>query len=1718
MGLVTFPNYWFPSVRAHPIAGHLILRKKMLCEYDIMERTSRDRVVDYVLAKYMAKIEPPPVVPAECVDPPMQGMVVLSQAAQRMAIVEYHVRAFMRDYDAAQLRLEQRLDRPLDPWDDQRIIRGEYARAVREGRNPPPLRRDSVIDPRMDLPFWEDQPQTSVPVQPQAGEWRLDEDFFPPTPPIAEPVPSVPSVSSAEEEHVEDHSVASLLRAMGEINIPKGGVDYAVCIEAYAMLAADMMSCTKFADFAWTIYRFIQLKYNISIVDKSWRWIVDVVEEVVAKKSDGVTVQAGLFDASGMRNPCAATWDMMKNSEIVCKLKKVAGLISVLASCAMLKSNPTAAKFAKVWKQLELRATAADLLSQIISGITWIYDAMIPVLSGKMGIMDAFVQVEPARQMDLDFSKFMAHRDAALRDPSFDVAKLEQAYLHLAAMEENAIRLMKNTPIKSDRQTYVSQVIKVGKLKDEFLEMIMAQPLRKAPFSLLLHGSTSVGKSCAVGLLGPVLQENLGVSKGPRYVYNLNGDDKYMSGLQYMTNVIVMDDVANTAPAFVEKAPTSTIIDIINNNPRMAVMADVDSKGKIPICPAAVICTTNDRTLGSHTYSVLPLSVLRRFQVHMTVELKPEFCKEGTRMFNTSVVPSDHRYDIWDLTLEEAVEADPALAQNGSGRAPVTVAYRVLHDDDGPLHRVSMARAMRFIARRSRIHVLQQKALLSEAASIHVKRMCEHGIYEDVCDICVVEPVVDVQAGVLDVWRKPPPEAARPDLSGLWAIRKNACLALLVLKHRRENLGLFAGLQFAYGLMAFASTQRVLECTLLESIGLALVFGILFPSWRLFSALHQRAAQMKSIEVIRLLADVTSFETLITRARARLMSRTVVATMAMFGIACTMAVMGAMVQRRRKRVTPQGSRVSMPERVNTIPRPDPWRTPYVTPVLRNEDTITSTGGQMAALLAKKAAVMKLWTVEGKGTMCVTFPIRTNFWMAPFHVLESDHKMVTIQHVGSNHVNYQHTFVRAGSYTRVGRSDVAIVYVPGKGDQLDLVHYFASSRKLPGGKHQLKDTAVRIALAKLTKAVDQDNNEYIDVRRVTIGANATSGVVQPIGLPYSYEGCFYQVAGGTYDGLCGAPVCTEGSGPMLVGIHSAGKAGTPEGRCSVVTREEVLAAIDYATRPDTAQIQGAAMGNWIEALNDHDVDIVCTNDLPANPYTAYAEGDWEVLGRTSAQKRTFRSNVVTTPMSPLVAEKFGVPRAHGPPAYLDTWLPWNDFLRVTGNSCALPQDKLDLAYLDYKTKIFDGLRELEHLRDTIHPITWDAVVGGADGVSGCYSMNMKASAGFPWSRPKAEFFPLDPEKIVLGQSMPRHIPDWILEGVEALEEKAARGERLYSPHRGNLKDESVKLTKDKVRLFSGSNLFYLMLMRKYYLTILMFMHEQGDLFETAVGVNCCSTQWGELRARATRYGTERMIAGDFADYDKNMSAAMVLAVFKLMIAIARWAGYSERQLRIMETLATETGSPLYEIMSELVKTACSNPAGHPGTVDVNGSGDALYMRTGYYIVKPVEEHRLFHEVASLITYGDDNCMSVVEDAPWFTHTSIQAALAPFGVKYTMPDKNEASRPYVSIREIEFLKRGFVWSKELDQWIAPLNEASIFKMLHTVNKSKTMSMEGQQAELLANANREFFLHGREKFDMAHKALWEIAKELDIAHYLPGCKLQSYGDLVVWLQNQG
>jgi hypothetical protein len=198
---------------------------------------------------------------------------------------------------------------------------------------------------------------------------------------------------------------------------------------------------------------------------------------------------------------------------------------------------------------------------------------------------------------------------------------------------------------------------------------------------------------------------------------------------------------------------------------------------------------------------------------------------------------------------------------------------------------------------------------------------------------------------------------------------------------------------------------------------------------------------------------------------------------------------------------------------------------------------------------------------------------------------------------------------------------------------------------------------------------------------------------------------------------------------------------------------------------------------------------------------------------------------------------------------------------------------------------------------------------------------------------------------------------------------------------------------------------------------------------------------------------------------------------------------------MEAIATEIVYPMVAYNGDVLMMQGSNPSGQNLTVYINSIVNSLLNRIGFRMVYP-EYDGLFSEVVSLITYGDDFKSSSNALFEHFNHIALSDALESIDMKITMPDKTADPIPFLTDENCDFLKR-HNRLHEVGWYLGALDEASIFKSLKAVLKSKHCSVREQSAQNIDGAIREWFLHGREVFERRQAQVREIAEKNGISH---------------------
>jgi hypothetical protein len=618
----------------------------------------------------------------------------------------------------------------------------------------------------------------------------------------------------------------------------------------------------------------------------------------------------------------------------------------------------------------------------------------------------------------------------------------------------------------------------------------------------------------------------------------------------------------------------------------------------------------------------------------------------------------------------------------------------------------------------------------------------------------------------------------------------------------------------------------------------------------------------------------------------------------------------------------------------------------------------------------------------------------------------------------------------------------------------------------------------------------------------------------------FESINYYFPEQTFQGLCMATFVAKDNRemPFIGGFHLGGK------NCSAtagfITKEQILEAIDQIAKKPSV-LPSHAGQSFNTQMGDINVGplvephkLCVTQDL---------DGDSRciVFGAHNKSGATPKSEVVVSSLSEKVTEILGLERMHDKPHEMQSAEhKVVDIENKSHTAYKFESRLLDKAVVDFDVTLKAGLKGKLH---RLGKLSDDVVLAGLDGVVGINSMNFQTACGFPMTGPKTKLIKVS-DREVKGITRPVDIDPKVLMEIARLEKVLLNGDRINAVFKASLKDEPVKIGKKKVRVFAGSNIYFIMLVRKYFLSISALMQENKEIFECAVGLNVESPEWTTMMKHIYKFGKHRTVAGDYKSFDGKMSPRVMLASFKILINLAEESGnYDADDLTIMRGIATEICSPTYDFFGTLVQFFGSNPSGHPLTVVTNSLVNSLYMRYVYYKIAAEEKWwktPLFKDVVSLMTYGDDNIMSVKKGYDAYNHTNVARVLSESDIIYTMADKEAKSVPFIDGSEAGFLKHDAVWDEELQLYRAKIDESSISKMLHAHGKS-SISEDLHAACTIRDALDKYAHFGDEIYTKRCAQLRQVADECNITGlvgHFPTYREQilRYCDKYSWAEN--
>jgi len=1239
--------------------------------------------------------------------------------------------------------------------------------------------------------------------------------------------------------------------------------------------------------------------------------------------------------------------------------------------------------------------------------------------------------------------------------------------------------------------------------KAETITRRAAQQERPAPFSVLLFGGSSVAKSTFTKILYYQYGKIFDLPVGSEFKYTRNPVDEYWVNFNSTQWCVQLDDIAFMNPQLGQPDPSvMEMLQVINNVPFVPTQADLADKGRTPMRARFVIATTNTAHLNAYAYFANPLAVQRRFPYVITIEPKEEYAKDRVMLDGSKVPPiKDGEYpDYWKIKVQRVVPVGEDIARQTSRYEDVDT-----FDD--------IYKFVQWFSIAAKEHTgLQNKTMNCDdtMAKISVCDKCYLPTLK--CECAIIQSEESITPWVQQVLALHHKREHREEVVELsWGEIILALFFNFLLKCYEENyfrctryiIGkavetsvmayLFKKYRYTKPLIQYVQVighkvkASMTKCMTLEATRLALPYaaGLIGVSFTMYAASKAMQIPNKKNKIRRAFRGVD--DNIDKNCHHEQYDGTYKCE------ACANCEDCRAEKQTQGNISETIGRapVAMKEENENVWYKDNYR-------LSKFDVSSATLSNMklefteiCERFARNSIALRVTGMkdgEIKSFNGKAFCVAGHIWVTNKHFFSEESgcfEVELIQDIQKDGVTVNMRIrLSQQEIVRVPNSDIVFIKIRNIPPRRNMISYFANStlRGMHKGNYLIRNKDGSLEQLRLDAVTYQGVMHIKQFDDMPVEAW--------VGTPRRT----------TVNGECGSMFVSDtGFGPVILGFHFC---LFQDGRVGIQALNRNLVQI-YVDKMESEVVEiGEPMLSSVSVQREL-VDLDVKSTVRYTP-----EGVAAVYGSFAGWKPRLRSAVKKTLICDKMLER-GYSIKEGPPE-MRSWEPW----RINLLEMTKPVWLMDNVILDHCVESFfnDIMAKLDRNQlSQLHVLDDFTTINGAPGVTYIDKMNRNTSAGNPWKKGKKHYLTdLPPTGDWLK---PVKVDDEIMDRVSIIIEKYQRGERAMPNFCGHLKDEATALEKiriKKTRVFCGGPFDWSIVNRKYLLTIVRLIQNNKYIFEAAPGMITQSVEWQQLYDYLTKFGKERMVAGDYSKYDKRMPPALVLASFDLIKRICKEAGYSKEELLVVQGIAEDTAFPLTEFNGDLIEFYGTNPSGHPLTVIINSLANSLYLRYCYTVLNPEHHCRDFQDNVAAMTYGDDNAMGVSDRVPWFNHTSIQKALKDIDVKYTMADKEAESVPYIHIDQVSFLKRTWRFDEEVGAYLAPLEHDSINKMLTMCVASGEITPEQHAIEVISAAVQEYWFYGRATFEERSEMLKDVVKECNLGPYVQDSTFPTWDDL--------
>jgi len=337
-------------------------------------------------------------------------------------------------------------------------------------------------------------------------------------------------------------------------------------------------------------------------------------------------------------------WNNLRSSPV---FEKISNLISVMVTMGLIdkKHMSVSVHGFEMFRLATLRkhANAVDLFTAIFDTITTFAEGGYRFFT--VGNPMAFFFHDDKAEEFQDLYLFLTEANEYAKVRNLHLAKLEydnqvihmsdkKFDMYLTKANKMCNAMLKSATTMYQKNALEQKAVALRLMRADFDQRRSEGHFKERPFSLWCAGAPGVGKSTLIEYASKACMRVMGVpNEELNNIAWINSDTKHDDTISADTMCIMFDDIGNTKPDFVEKAPTKSIIEHNNNIPCFANKAELAEKGKVPIMNKLNVYSGNlfpDELARIYAYCIM--AIVRRILLTFEQKVRPEFALPDGRL------------------------------------------------------------------------------------------------------------------------------------------------------------------------------------------------------------------------------------------------------------------------------------------------------------------------------------------------------------------------------------------------------------------------------------------------------------------------------------------------------------------------------------------------------------------------------------------------------------------------------------------------------------------------------------------------------------------------------------------------------------------------------------------------------------------------------------------------------------------------------------------------------------------------------------------------------------------------------------------------------------------------------------------------------------------------------------------------------------------------------